>query len=89
MWSNKFSHPNRGEVINSRERIMWDCLTLLTYGSLGEPKKSHQSEWLPRIRDFVWRVPDCTELSGGQSQEMIWLDLGTQVYCRDTWGHKS
>ena len=30
--------------------------------------------------DFTWRVSDCEELSGGYSQEMMGLDIESELF---------
>ena len=45
---------------------------------LGEPKLYQNLVWITMCGYFTWRVSDCEELVGGQSQEI----MGDQILCR-------
>ena len=49
-------------------RMISICLTWLPIGGLREPNIYHDLGDLTRIADFTWRVSDCEELVGVQSQ---------------------
>ena len=54
------------------------CFTWFTIGGYRRTQLYHHLVEFTRIEDFTWRVTDCEELVGGQSQEI----MGDQILCR-------